>query len=39
MVGMLSILASGPWLQFNPLSLMNASKGVFGVNWGIPSYP
>jgi hypothetical protein len=39
MVGMLSILASGPWLQFNPLSLMNANKGVFGVNWGIPSYP
>jgi NADPH:quinone reductase-like Zn-dependent oxidoreductase len=38
MFGMLSMLASTPWLQFNPLSLMNASKGVFGVNlrhmWG-----
>jgi len=32
--GMLSVLASTPWLQFNPLSLMNANKGVFGVNLG-----
>ena len=32
--GMLSKLASTPWLQFNPLSLMNANKGVFGVNLG-----
>ena len=31
---MLSVLASTPWLQFNPLSLMNANKGVFGVNLG-----
>ena len=31
---MLSMLASTPWLQFNPLSLMNANKGVFGVNLG-----
>ena len=23
-----------PWLQFNPLSLINANKGVFGVNVG-----
>ncbi len=23
-----------PWLQFNPLSLMNANKGAFGVNLG-----
>jgi hypothetical protein len=23
-----------PWVQFNPLSLMNANKGVFGVNLG-----
>jgi NADPH:quinone reductase-like Zn-dependent oxidoreductase len=30
MFGMLSMLASTPWLQFNPLSLMNANKGVFG---------
>ncbi len=34
MLGMLSTLASMPWLQFNPLSLMNANKGVFGVNLG-----
>jgi hypothetical protein len=31
---MVSMLASMPWLQFNPLSLMNANKGVFGVNLG-----
>jgi NADPH:quinone reductase-like Zn-dependent oxidoreductase len=34
MFGMLSTLASTPWLQFNPLALMNANKGVFGVNIG-----
>jgi synaptic vesicle membrane protein VAT-1 len=34
MLGMLTMLASTPWLQFNPLSLMNANKGVFGVNLG-----
>jgi threonine dehydrogenase-like Zn-dependent dehydrogenase len=28
--GLVSMLASTPWLQFNPLSLMNANKGVFG---------
>jgi synaptic vesicle membrane protein VAT-1 len=33
-LGMASMLASTPWLQFNPLSLMNANKGVFGVNLG-----
>lgn len=27
-------LAQMPWFQFNPLSLMNANKGVFGVNLG-----
>ena len=32
--GMLSMLAGTPWLQFNPLALMNANKGVFGVNLG-----
>ena len=32
--GLVSMLASTPWLQFNPLSLMNANKGVFGVNLG-----
>jgi synaptic vesicle membrane protein VAT-1 len=32
--GMVSMLANTPWVQFNPLSLMNANKGVFGVNLG-----
>jgi NADPH:quinone reductase-like Zn-dependent oxidoreductase len=32
--GMLLMLVNTPWLQFNPLSLMNANKGVFGVNQG-----
>jgi NADPH:quinone reductase-like Zn-dependent oxidoreductase len=32
--GILSMLASTPWLQFNQLSLMNANKRVFGVNLG-----
>ena len=27
-------MASTPWLQFNTLSLMNANKGVFGVDLG-----
>jgi hypothetical protein len=31
---MLSMLANTPWLQFNPLSLMSANKGVVGVNLG-----
>ena len=31
---MASMLAKTPWVQFNPLSLMNANKGVFGVNLG-----
>ena len=39
MFGMLSMLASTPWLQFNPLSLMNANSGVFGVNWGVRRCP
>jgi synaptic vesicle membrane protein VAT-1 len=34
MLGMLAMLAGTPWFQFNPLSLMNANKGVFGVNLG-----
>jgi NADPH:quinone reductase-like Zn-dependent oxidoreductase len=33
-LGMVSLLARTPWLSFNPLSLMNANKGVFGVNLG-----
>jgi synaptic vesicle membrane protein VAT-1 len=33
-LGMLALLARIPWLQFNPLSLMSANKGVFGVNLG-----
>ena len=31
---MMSMLANTPWVQFNPMSLMNANKGVFGVNLG-----
>jgi NADPH:quinone reductase-like Zn-dependent oxidoreductase len=34
MLGMMSMVARTPWFQFNPLSLMNANKGVFGVNLG-----
>jgi synaptic vesicle membrane protein VAT-1 len=34
MLGMLTVLAGTPWFQFNPISLMNANKGVFGVNLG-----
>jgi len=33
-LSLLSMLASTPWFQFNPLGLMNANKGVFGVNLG-----
>jgi len=33
-LSMLSVLANTPWFQFNPLGLMNANKGVFGVNLG-----
>jgi NADPH:quinone reductase-like Zn-dependent oxidoreductase len=32
MFGMLSTLASTPWLQFNPLSLVKANEGVFVVD-------
>ena len=31
---MLAMLANTPWFQFNPMSLINANKGVFGVNVG-----
>jgi synaptic vesicle membrane protein VAT-1 len=33
-LAMLRVIARIPWFQFNPLSLMNANKGVFGVNLG-----
>lgn len=33
-VAALKTVASMPWLQFNPPSLLNANKGVFGVNLG-----
>lgn len=33
-LGMAAALVKTPWLQFNPLSLMNANKGVFGVIQG-----
>ncbi|MCI4679641.1 medium chain dehydrogenase/reductase family protein [Rhodoblastus acidophilus] len=32
--GLLRMLASTPWLQFNPMALINDNKGVFGVNLG-----
>jgi synaptic vesicle membrane protein VAT-1 len=31
---MLRMLARTPWFQFNPMSLISANKGVFGVNLG-----
>ena len=31
---LLSMLVNTPWFQFNPLRLMNANKGVFGINLG-----
>jgi NADPH:quinone reductase-like Zn-dependent oxidoreductase len=34
LVRMMATLARVPWFQFNPLSLMNANKGIFGVNLG-----
>ncbi len=33
-LSLLRTAASMPWLQFNPPALMNANKGVFGVNLG-----
>jgi NADPH:quinone reductase-like Zn-dependent oxidoreductase len=33
-VSLLKMAAGMPWLQFNPASLMNQNKGVFGVNLG-----
>jgi synaptic vesicle membrane protein VAT-1 len=33
-LGIVKMLAQTPWLQINPLSLINANKGVFGVNLG-----
>jgi len=33
-LSMLSVLVKTPWLQFNPIALINANKGVFGVNLG-----
>ena len=33
-LAMLRLLATIPWFRFNPLSLMNANKGIFGVNLG-----
>jgi NADPH:quinone reductase-like Zn-dependent oxidoreductase len=34
LASMLGTLASMPWFQFTPLSLINSNKGVFGVNLG-----
>lgn len=33
-VSMLRTIAGMPWFQFTPVSLLNANKGVFGVNLG-----
>lgn len=33
-VSALKTIASMPWFQFNPVSLLNENKGVFGVNLG-----
>ncbi len=33
-IGFVRLLAGVPWFQFNPISLMNANKAVFGVNLG-----
>ena len=34
LLAFLKMAATMPWLQFNPLTLMNQNKGVFGVNLG-----
>ena len=34
LASLLRFLVEMPWLQFNPVSLMNENKGVFGVNMG-----
>ena len=34
LLSLLSMIATTPWFQFNPLRLLNANKGVFGVNLG-----
>ena len=34
LLSMLRMLFSLPWFQFNPVTLMNQNKGVFGVNMG-----
>ncbi len=33
-IGFVRLLAGVPWFQFNPISLMNGNKAVFGVNLG-----
>jgi synaptic vesicle membrane protein VAT-1 len=33
-LALFAMLFKTPWFQFNPLALMNANKGVFGVNLG-----
>ncbi len=33
-LGFVKAAATTPWLQFNPMRLMNDNKGVFGVNLG-----
>ncbi|HEX8385588.1 MAG TPA: medium chain dehydrogenase/reductase family protein [Rubricoccaceae bacterium] len=39
-LGLARVALGIPWLQFNPLTLLNENRGVFGVNlghlWGVP---
>lgn len=39
-LGLAKVALGIPWLQFNPLGLINANRGVLGVNlghlWGVP---
>ena len=34
LLGMIALIARMPWFAFNPVALLNANKGVFGVNLG-----
>lgn len=34
LVGLVKAMVTTPWLTFNPVTLMNQNKGVFGVNMG-----
>jgi NADPH:quinone reductase-like Zn-dependent oxidoreductase len=34
LASLVTMVAQTPWFQFNPVALLNANKGVFGVNLG-----